>query len=147
MSDDKKRVHRQALAGMLWSKQYYLFDVDTNFSDVNPPVHAWATLYLFHVERSLGREDIPFLERSFHALALDFNWWLNRKDPDGRTVFAGGFLGLDNIGVFDRSAAPGRVRPRECGRCAADAKGTAPGARRPGAGGREGLGTAGASPA
>jgi hypothetical protein len=75
-----------------------------NFSDVNPPVHAWATLHLFHMERNLGREDVRFLERSFHALNLNFNWWLNRKDPEGRNVFAGGFLGLDNIGVFDRSA-------------------------------------------
>jgi len=191
LSDDEKRVQRQALAGMLWSKQYYLYDVDTwlkeheahplvgtanrkarnadwfhmfnadiismpdkweypwyaawdlafhttalalvdfdfakeqlllmlrslythpngqmpayewNFGDVNPPVHAWATLHLFHMERNLGREDVRFLERSFHALTLNFNWWLNRKDPEGRNVFAGGFLGLDNIGVFDRSA-------------------------------------------
>jgi hypothetical protein len=191
LTDDERRVHRQALAGMLWSKQYYLFDVDTwlkeheahpligparrdvrntewfhmfngdvismpdkweypwyaawdlafhtislalvdfdfakeqlllmlrslyshpngqipayewNFSDVNPPVHAWATLFLFYVERSLGREDLEFLERSFRGLTLNFNWWLNRKDPEGRNVFAGGFLGLDNIGVFDRSS-------------------------------------------
>jgi hypothetical protein len=191
LTDDERRVHRQALAGMLWSKQYYLFDVDTwlkehgahplvgpgkrnvrnaewfhmfngdvismpdkweypwyaawdlafhtlalaqvdfdfakeqlllmlrslychpngqipayewNFSDVNPPVHAWATIFLYKVERSLGREDIQFLERSFQGLTLNFNWWLNRKDPQGRNVFAGGFLGLDNIGVFDRSA-------------------------------------------
>src|SRR3954464_10276196 len=75
-----------------------------NFSDVNPPVHAWATLYLFKVERGLGREDYKFLERSFRGLMLNFNWWVNRKDPDGRSVFSGGFLGLDNIGVFDRSA-------------------------------------------
>src|SRR5581483_4985753 len=75
-----------------------------NFSDVNPPVHAWATLYLFKMERVLGRADIRFLERSFHSLMLNFNWWVNRKDPLGRNVFAGGFLGLDNIGVFDRSA-------------------------------------------
>jgi hypothetical protein len=191
LTEDERRVHRQALAGMLWSKQYYLFDVDTwlkehhghplvgarrnrvrnaewfhmfngdiismpdkweypwyaawdlafhtlalslvdfdfakdqlllmlrslyshpngqipayewNFSDVNPPVHAWATLFLYRVERSLGREDRRFLERSFQGLLLNFNWWVNRKDPDGRNVFAGGFLGLDNIGVFDRSA-------------------------------------------
>ena len=191
LSEEEKRVHRQALAGMLWSKQYYYFDVDSwlkeheahpligkgnkgvrnaewfhmfngdvismpdkweypwyaawdlafhtialalvdfdfakgqlllmlqslyahpngqipayewNFSDVNPPVHAWATLFLFKVERNLGREDIKFLERSFHGLSLNFNWWVNRKDPMGRNVFAGGFLGLDNIGVFDRSA-------------------------------------------
>jgi hypothetical protein len=191
LSEDERRVHRQALAGMLWSKQYYHFDLDTwlkeheahpligqknkgvrnaewfhmfngdvismpdkweypwyaawdlafhtialalvdfdfakgqlllmlqslyahpngqipayewNFSDVNPPVHAWATLFLFKIERNLGREDIKFLERSFHGLSLNFNWWVNRKDPMGRNVFAGGFLGLDNIGVFDRSA-------------------------------------------
>ena len=76
-----------------------------NFSDVNPPVHAWATLFLYKVERDLGRADVKFLERSFEGLKLNFNWWVNRKDPDGRNVFAGGFLGLDNIGVFDRSAA------------------------------------------
>jgi hypothetical protein len=192
LTEDERRVHRQALAGMLWSKQYYLFDVDTwlreheahplvgvrrrhtrnaewfhmfngdiismpdkweypwyaawdlafhtlslslvdfdfakeqlllmlrslyshpngqmpayewNFSDVNPPVHAWATLFLYKMERDLGREDVAFLERSFESLKLNFNWWVNRKDPDGRNVFAGGFLGLDNIGVFDRSAA------------------------------------------
>ncbi|HEX4824209.1 MAG TPA: hypothetical protein VFV19_07830 [Candidatus Polarisedimenticolaceae bacterium] len=191
LTEDERRVHRQALAGMLWSKQFYFFDVDRwlvehdahpllgnrpgsarnadwfhmfngdvismpdkweypwyaawdlafhtialslvdfdfakeqlvlmlrslyahpngqipayewNFSDVNPPVHAWATLFLYQVERDLGRGDIKFLERSFHGLTLNFNWWLNRKDPDGRNVFAGGFLGLDNIGVFDRSA-------------------------------------------
>ena len=191
LSEDERRVHRQALAGMLWSKQYYYFDVDRwlkehdthpllgtgdraprnaewfhmlngdvismpdkweypwyaawdlafhtlalslvdfdfakdqlllmlrslythpngqmpayewNFSDVNPPVHAWATLYLYRVEKNLGREDLEFLERSFQGLMLNFNWWVNRKDPQGRNVFAGGFLGLDNIGVFDRSA-------------------------------------------
>ena len=75
-----------------------------NFSDVNPPVHAWATLYLYKLERTLGRADLRFLERSFQGLMLNFNWWVNRKDPAGRNVFAGGFLGLDNIGVFDRSA-------------------------------------------
>ena len=75
-----------------------------NFSDVNPPVHAWATLYLYKIERTLGRADRRFLERSFQGLELNFNWWVNRKDPEGRNVFAGGFLGLDNIGVFDRSA-------------------------------------------
>jgi hypothetical protein len=191
LSDDQRRVHRQALAGMLWSKQYYYFDLDRwlsdhgahplngdpapgvrnvewfhmlnsdvismpdkweypwyaawdlafhtvtlslvdydfaqeqlllmlhnlyahpngqlpayewNFSDVNPPVHAWATLFLYNVARQLGREDLRFLERSFQGLLLNFNWWINRKDPQGRNVFAGGFLGLDNIGVFDRSA-------------------------------------------
>ncbi len=191
LSEDERRVHRQALAGMLWSKQYYFFDLDRwltehnshplmagntgsarnpewfhmlnsdvismpdkweypwyaawdlafhtialslvdfdfakeqlllmlrnlyahpngqipayewNFSDVNPPVHAWATLFLYNIERQLGRADLRFLERSFQGLMLNFNWWVNRKDPEGRNVFAGGFLGLDNIGVFDRSA-------------------------------------------
>jgi len=191
MSEDERRVHRQALAGMLWTKQYYYFDLDRwlcehdahpligendrkirnrewfhmlnsdiismpdkweypwyaawdlafhtialsmvdfdfakeqlllmlrtlyahpngqlpayewNFSDVNPPVHAWATLFLFSIEKELGRADSRFLERSFQGLMLNFNWWINRKDPEGKNVFAGGFLGLDNIGVFDRSA-------------------------------------------
>ena len=191
LNEDERRVHRQALAGMLWSKQYYYFDLDQwlsehrshplmesarhgvrntewfhmlnsdvismpdkweypwyaawdlafhtislslvdfdfakeqlllmlrglyfhpngqipayewNFSDVNPPVHAWATLFLYKTEQTLGRADLRFLERSFQGLMLNFNWWVNRKDPAGRNVFAGGFLGLDNIGVFDRSA-------------------------------------------
>ncbi len=191
LSEDERRVHRQALAGMLWTKQYYYFDVDRwlsehgshplvgsgkggsrnaewfhmlnsdvismpdkweypwyaawdlafhtialslvdfdfakeqlllmlrslyahpngqipayewNFSDVNPPVHAWATLFLFRIEAELGRADLRFLERSFQGLMLNFNWWANRKDPEGKNVFGGGFLGLDNIGVFDRSA-------------------------------------------
>ena len=191
LSEDERRVHRQALAGMLWSKQYYYFDLDRwltehdahpmvgsgkgsarntdwfhmlnsdvismpdkweypwyaawdlafhtislslvdfdfakdqlllmlrnlyahpngqipayewNFGDVNPPVHAWATLFLYRIETELGRADVRFLERSFQGLMLNFNWWVNRKDPEGRNVFAGGFLGLDNIGVFDRSA-------------------------------------------
>jgi hypothetical protein len=75
-----------------------------NFSDVNPPVHAWATLFLYRLESALGRADVEFLERSFDGLKLNFGWWLNRKDPEGRNVFSGGFLGLDNISVFDRSA-------------------------------------------
>ena len=191
LKEDERRVFRQALAGMLWTKQYYYFDLDRwldehhahpliggvqralrnsewfhmlnrdiismpdkweypwyaawdlafhtialslvdfdfakeqlllmlrnlyfhpngqipayewNFSDVNPPVHAWATLFLYNVEKELGRADLRFLERSFQGLLLNFNWWVNRKDPSGRNVFSGGFLGLDNIGVFDRSA-------------------------------------------
>lgn len=191
LNEDQRRVHRQALAGMLWSKQFYHYDLEQwlqehnshpllgsarqgvrntewfhmlnadiismpdkweypwyaawdlafhtislalvdfdfakeqlllmlrslyshpngqipayewNFSDVNPPVHAWATLYLYKMERELGRADARFLERSFQGLMQNFNWWVNRKDPAGRNVFAGGFLGLDNIGVFDRSA-------------------------------------------
>jgi hypothetical protein len=76
-----------------------------NFSDVNPPVHAWATVFLHRTELALGhRPDTEFLKRVFGMLLLNFNWWLNRKDRFGKSVFEGGFLGLDNIGVFDRSA-------------------------------------------
>jgi hypothetical protein len=191
VSGDAKAVMRQALAGMLWSKQCYYFDVDRwlrerhahplrapvrrggrneawfhmlnhdvvsmpdkweypwyaawdlafhclplamvdpdfaksqidlmlsqgylhpngqmpayewNFGDVNPPVHAFATLFLQHLETGLGEVDLPFLRDCFSRLLLNFTWWVNRKDPTGRNVFEGGFLGLDNIGVFDRSA-------------------------------------------
>jgi mannosylglycerate hydrolase MGH1-like protein len=76
-----------------------------NFGDVNPPVHAWAALYLYNQEKEkTGTGDIIFLKRSFDLLMFNFSWWVNRKDPAGRNVFEGGFLGLDNIGVFDRSA-------------------------------------------
>jgi hypothetical protein len=76
-----------------------------NFSDVNPPVHAWATLFLYSSEKmQRGRGDIEFLKRAFNQLVLNFTWWLNRKDRFGKNVFEGGFLGLDNIGVFDRSS-------------------------------------------
>jgi Mannosylglycerate hydrolase MGH1-like glycoside hydrolase domain len=75
------------------------------FGDVNPPVHAWAALRVYRIERRLrGRGDRAFLERIFHKLLLNFTWWVNRKDTGGKNVFQGGFLGLDNIGVFDRSA-------------------------------------------
>jgi hypothetical protein len=76
-----------------------------NFGDVNPPVHAFATLFLHRLESELGEDDMPFLEECFARLLVNFTWWVNRKDPSGRNVFEGGFLGLDNIGVFDRSAA------------------------------------------
>jgi len=76
-----------------------------NFSDVNPPVHAWATLFLHRTAQALGGEtDIDFLKGSFEKLLLNFTWWVNRKDRYGKNVFEGGFLGLDNIGIFDRSA-------------------------------------------
>jgi hypothetical protein len=76
-----------------------------NFSDVNPPVHAWATFFVYNTEKQLyGRGDIDFLKNSFSKLMMNFTWWVNRKDRTGRNVFEGGFLGLDNIGVFDRSA-------------------------------------------
>ena len=191
VSDDAARVMRQALAGMLWSKQFFFFDGDNwldehrsnplhtgyrssrnsewfhmlnedivsmpdkweypwyaawdlafhtlplsivdpdfakqqmelmlrntylhpngqmpayewNFSDVNPPVHAFATLFLHRTEQALGGgEDTDFLKSVFNRLLLNFTWWVNRKDRFGKNVFEGGFLGLDNIGVFDRSA-------------------------------------------
>jgi hypothetical protein len=190
-SEDEARVMRQALAGMLWTKQYYFFDGDRwleehgvdpfapqarsirnrewshmvnsdvismpdkweypwyaawdlafhtialsavdvdfakdqlnlmlrerylhpsgqipayewNFGDVNPPVHPWATLFLYRMEQALrGEGDLSFVKRSFGRLLANFTWWVNRKDRFGRNVFEGGFLGLDNIGVFDRSA-------------------------------------------
>ena len=82
------------------------------FGDVNPPVHAWATWRVFQMDRERQRKeqgeagpgDLAFLERVFHKLMLNFTWWVNRKDAQGRNIFQGGFLGLDNIGVFDRSA-------------------------------------------
>jgi len=193
LDEDARQVTRQALAGLLWTKQYYFFEVDKwleehgasplitthlgkttrnkewfhmvnndiismpdkweypwfaawdlafhavafslvdidfakeqmdlifrdyylhpsgqipayewNFSDVNPPVHAWAAWYLYSYEKQqYGRSDSAFLRRAFHKLLLNFTWWVNRKDQDGSNVFEGGFLGLDNIGVFDRSA-------------------------------------------
>ncbi|HEY7291395.1 MAG TPA: hypothetical protein VH583_16275, partial [Vicinamibacterales bacterium] len=193
LTEDARLVHRQALAGMLWSKQYYYFDLEEwltehkshpllesarrgvrntdwfhmlnadiismpdkweypwyaawdlafhtlplalidaqfakeqlvlltrewymhpngqmpayewAFGDVNPPVHAWATWRVFQIDRKQRGDagDLAFLERVFHKLMLNFTWWVNRKDEEGRNVFQGGFLGLDNIGVFDRSA-------------------------------------------
>jgi hypothetical protein len=191
VSEDEALVMRQALAGMLWSKQFFFFDVDMwlkehgldpmkptgrlsrnsewfhmvnqhiismpdkweypwyaawdlafhtialsgvdpdfakqqldlmlqeyflhptgqipayewNFSDVNPPVHAWASIFLYRTDQALrGKGDIEFLKRSFSKLALNFSWWVNRKDRLGKNLFEGGFLGLDNIGVFDRSS-------------------------------------------
>jgi hypothetical protein len=189
-SDDLARVMRQALAGMLWTKQYYGLDVqkwleehgvdstttvsrvrnqewahmvndqvismpdkweypwyaawdlafhaivfasvdvdfakeqldlllranylnpsgqipayEWNFSDVNPPVHPWAALFIYRMEQALqGHGDVDFMKRAFGKLLSNFTWWVNRKDRFGKNVFEGGFLGLDNIGVFDRSA-------------------------------------------
>jgi hypothetical protein len=76
-----------------------------NFGDVNPPVHAWSTIFTYRLEKvRRGQGDLEWLERSFQKLLLNFTWWVNRKDRSGSNVFEGGFLGLDNIGVFDRSA-------------------------------------------
>ena len=191
MSEDAANVMRQAIAGMLWSKQFFFFDGDNwldehnsnplhhgyrdarnsewfhmlnqdiismpdkweypwyaawdlafhtlplsivdpdfakqqmelmlrssyqhpngqmpayewNFSDVNPPVHAFASLFLYRTEQGRrGEADVDFLKSIFNKLVLNFTWWVNRKDRFGKNVFEGGFLGLDNIGVFDRSA-------------------------------------------
>ena len=91
------------------------------FGDVNPPVHAWAAMRVFENDRNLrgGVGDLSFLERIFHKLLLNFTWWVNRKDPQGLNIFEGGFLGLDNIGVFDRS------RPLPTGGCIEQSDGTA----------------------
>src|SRR5262245_41668189 len=76
-----------------------------NFGDVNPPVHAWSTIFTYRLQQARhGQGDLDWLERAFHKPLLNFTWWVNRKDRTGRNVFEGGFLGLDNIGVFDRSA-------------------------------------------
>ncbi len=77
-----------------------------NFGDVNPPVHAWATLKVYEIDREMndGVGDVEFLEKIFHKLLLNFTWWVNQKDAEGNNIFGGGFLGLDNIGVFDRSS-------------------------------------------
>ncbi|MNS04608.1 Mannosyl oligosaccharide glucosidase [compost metagenome] len=77
-----------------------------SFSDVNPPVHAWATWKVYEIDKEIngGKGDTAFLERIFHKLLLNFTWWVNLKDKNGNNIFGGGFLGMDNIGVFDRSA-------------------------------------------
>jgi len=78
-----------------------------NFGDVNPPVHAWATYYVYLTCSGLhGQADHQWLKQSFHKLLINFTWWVNRKDVDGNDVFQGGFLGLDNIGIFDRTESP-----------------------------------------
>jgi hypothetical protein len=73
------------------------------FGDVNPPVHAWAAWRVYKITAPRGKRDTLFLERIFQKLLMNFTWWVNRKDPSGKNIFSGGFLGLDNIGVFDRS--------------------------------------------
>ena len=104
--DDAKR--QLILLGQSWymHPNGQLPAYEWNFSDVNPPVQAWAALRLYEMEeRQRGKADRKFLERIFTKLLLNFTWWVNRKDPRGLNVFEGGFLGMDNIGVFDRSAA------------------------------------------
>jgi hypothetical protein len=76
---------------------------ELNLGDVNPPVHAWACWRVYQITAARGQPDRRFLQASFHKLLLNFTWWVNRKDPNGRHLFSGGFLGLDNIGVFDRN--------------------------------------------
>ena len=91
-----------------------------NFGDVNPPVHAWATIFTYNLDKlRSGKGDLPWLENSFQKLLMNFTWWVNRKDSQGSNVFEGGFLGLDNIGVFDRSS------PLPCGGYLDQADGTA----------------------
>ncbi|MCL5030451.1 MAG: glucosidase [Bacteroidetes bacterium] len=96
----------------LLTKEWYMHPngqfpaYEWNFNDVNPPVHAWAAWRIYKIDKKNndGKGDIEFLEAMFHKLLLNFTWWVNRKDKDNRNIFQGGFLGLDNIGVFDRSA-------------------------------------------
>ena len=96
---------------LLFTREWYMHPngqlpaYEWNFNDVNPPVHAWAALRVFNIEKKMyGNADYDFLERVFQKLLLNFTWWVNRKDADGRNIFEGGFLGMDNIGVFDRSS-------------------------------------------
>lgn len=94
----------------LLTKEWYIHPngqlpaYEWDFSDVNPPVHAWSTFRVFKIDEKInGKPDIPFLESVFQKLLLNFTWWLNRKDKKGKNIFGGGFLGLDNIGAFDRN--------------------------------------------
>ncbi len=102
---------------VLFLREWYLHPngqipaYEFKFEDVNPPVHAWAAWRIYKMEKPHGKRDRDFLERIFQKLLLNFTWWINRKDAEGRNLFAGGFLGLDNIGVFDRSRPlPGGMR-------------------------------------
>ncbi len=103
--DFAKQQMNLMLRGMYLHPSGQLPAYEWNFSDVNPPVHAWATLFLHRTEQALrGETDVDFLKSAFNKLLLNFTWWVNRKDRFGKNVFEGGFLGLDNIGIFDRSA-------------------------------------------
>ena len=102
---------------LLVLREYYMHPngqipaYEWNFSDVNPPVHAWAVWEVFETDRKKTREaDWDFLERAFQKLLMNFTWWVNQKDENGTDVFEGGFLGLDNIGVFDRNSMPPGIK-------------------------------------
>ncbi|MBM5821604.1 MAG: glucosidase [Cyanobacteria bacterium K_Offshore_surface_m2_011] len=102
---------KQQLSLMLSSKYLHpngqIPAYEWNFGDVNPPVHAWATYHTFLTDKALsGQADFQWLKQSFHKLLTNFTWWINRKDARGNNVFQGGFLGLDNIGIFDRTESP-----------------------------------------
>lgn len=96
---------------LMLTKEWYMHPngqlpaYEWNFDDTNPPVHAWATWEVFKIDqqKNQGKADIPFLEAVFQKLLINFTWWVNRKDHNGSNIFSGGFLGLDNIGIFDRS--------------------------------------------
>ncbi|MBV8526260.1 MAG: hypothetical protein JOY71_29815 [Acetobacteraceae bacterium] len=95
---------------MLLTREWYMHPngqlpaYEWAFSDVNPPVHAWAAWRVYQMDKALtGRPDRAFLERVFHKLMLNFTWWVNREDAEEHNIFQGGFLGLDNIEIFDRS--------------------------------------------
>jgi Mannosylglycerate hydrolase MGH1-like glycoside hydrolase domain/Glycosyl hydrolase family 63 C-terminal domain len=97
---------------ILFTREWYMHPngefpaYEWNFTDVNPPVHAWASWRVYKIEEKYkGKSDIDFLERVFHKLLLNFTWWVNRKDRDDRNIFQGGFLGMDNIGIFNRSGS------------------------------------------
>jgi hypothetical protein len=103
--DFAKEQMKMMLRGSYLHPSGQLPAYEWNFSDVNPPVHAWATLFLHRTEQALrGETDVDFLKAAFNKLLLNFTWWVNRKDRFGKNVFEGGFLGLDNIGIFDRSS-------------------------------------------
>ncbi|MGV8075572.1 MAG: glucosidase [Syntrophobacteraceae bacterium] len=103
--DFAKEQMRLMLKGVYLHPNGQMPAYEWNFSDVNPPVHAFATLFLHRTQQALhGETDLEFLKAAFNKLLLNFTWWVNRKDRFGKNVFEGGFLGLDNIGVFDRSA-------------------------------------------
>ncbi len=105
-SDFAKRQMELLLHGFYMHPNGQLPAYEWNFGDVNPPVHAFATLFLYRMDQAFhGISDLAFLKSAFQKLVANFTWWVNRKDRFGKNVFEGGFLGLDNIGVFDRSAA------------------------------------------